>query len=154
MAVSDGRQFRVGVDIGGTFTDIVMMAQDGALFSKKLLSTPPDYSEAIEQGIATLLQETDVRPEQISEFFHGTTVATNTIIERRGVAVALVTTEGFRDVLELGRFRSPRLYDLNFRKPDPLVERRLRFEVPERIGSDGSVVRPLDLVALEDVAAT
>jgi N-methylhydantoinase A len=147
------RELRIGVDIGGTFTDIVMLADDGTLFSKKLLSTPPDYSEAIEQGVLSLLRETGVQAEQITEFFHGTTVATNTIIERRGVTVALVTTEGFRDVLELGRFRSPRLYDLNFRKPDPLVERRLRFGVPERIGGDGSVVRPLDFDALALVAA-
>jgi N-methylhydantoinase A len=149
----DKRRFRVGVDIGGTFTDIVVLADDGTLFSKKLLSTPPDYSEAIELGLLSLLQEIDVDPGQISEFFHGTTVATNTIIERRGVPVALVTTRGFRDILELGRFRSPRLYDLNFRKPDPLVERRLRFEVRERVGGDGSVVEALDLAALEKIAA-
>jgi N-methylhydantoinase A len=150
---SDGRRFRIGVDIGGTFTDIVLLADDGALFSKKLLSTPLDYSEAIEQGVQSLLRETAILPDQISEFFHGTTVATNTIIERRGVEVALVTTEGFRDVLELGRFRSPRLYDLSFRKPDPLVERRRRFEVPERVGGDGTIVQPLDLAALDRVAA-
>jgi N-methylhydantoinase A len=89
--------------------------------------------------------------DAISEFAHGTTVATNAIIERRGDRVALITTKGFRDVLELGRFRSPRLYDLSFRKPEPLVERRLRFEVPERIGGQGQVVLPLDLEALHAI---
>src|SRR3954463_11468823 len=98
--MSGGRaSFRIGVDIGGTFTDIVLLAEDGILFSKKLLSTPHDYSEAIEQGVLALLDETGVTPSQIVEFFHGTTVATNAIIERRGVRVALVTTEGFRDIL-------------------------------------------------------
>src|SRR5690606_4442179 len=78
------------------------------------------------------------------EVGHGTTVATNAIIERKGVTVALVTTQGFRDVLEIGRFRSPRLYDLEFRKPEPLVERRLRLEVPERMLASGEVFKPLD----------
>jgi len=150
--MADDRSFRIGVDIGGTFTDIVLLGEDGALFSKKLLSTPPDYSAAIEHGVLDLLRENAVRPEQIAEFFHGTTVATNTIIERRGVTVALITTEGFRDVLELGRFRSPRLYDLRFRKPEPLVERRLRFEVAERVGGDGTLVTPLDVAGLGKIA--
>jgi N-methylhydantoinase A len=147
------RPYRIGVDIGGTFTDIVLMAPDGKLFSKKLLSTPSDYSEAIEAGVLALLGETGIAAGQIGEFFHGTTVATNAIIERKGAKVALITTEGFRDILELGRFRAPRLYDLTFRKPEPLVERRLRFEVPERMGADGAVVRALDLAALDAVAA-
>jgi N-methylhydantoinase A len=150
---SSAGHFRVGVDIGGTFTDIVLLAENGTLFSKKLLSTPHDYSEAIEQGVLALLAETGVTASQIVEFFHGTTVATNAIIERRGVPVALVTTEGFRDILELGRFRVPRLYDLDFRKLEPLVERRLRFEVPERVGGAGEIIKPVDLTALERVAA-
>lgn len=91
--------------------------------------------------------------ESIREFTHATTVATNTIIERKGVRCALVTTKGFRDVLELGRYRTPRLYDINFRKPEPLVERRLRFELDERIGSDGSIVKPIDMADLEALAA-
>ncbi|MBM3573683.1 MAG: hydantoinase/oxoprolinase family protein, partial [Alphaproteobacteria bacterium] len=146
------RPYRIGVDIGGTFTDIVLIAPDGTLFSKKLLSTPADYSEAIESGVVSLLAETGIAAAQIGEFFHGTTVATNAIIERKGAKVALITTEGFRDILELGRFRAPRLYDLTFRKPEPLVERRLRFEVPERMGADGAVVRELDLGALERIS--
>ena len=127
----------LGVDIGGTFTDIVLLNRDGTLFSKKVLSTPDDYSRAIEEGIAALLDEIALSPGEIEQFAHGTTVATNAIIERKGVKVALVTTKGFRDVLELGRFRSPRLYDIDFRKPEPLVERRLRFEVEGRLRSYG-----------------
>ena len=144
--------FRLGIDIGGTFTDIVLLGPDGALFSKKILSTPADYSLAIEQGVGELMCETGVRGAQIVELVHGTTVATNAIIERRGATVALITTRGFRDVLGLGRFRSPRLYDLSFRKPEPLVERRLCFEVPERIGADGRVLHALDETALGVIA--
>ncbi len=145
-------RYTLGVDIGGTFTDIVLLHADGTLFSKKILSTPDDYSRAIEDGVAELLHETGVASAAIGEFAHGTTIATNAIIERRGVKVALVTTRGFRDVLEIGRFRSPRLYDISYRKPDPLVERRLRFEVPERITGHGEVFVPLDTAALERVA--
>jgi N-methylhydantoinase A len=142
----------LGVDIGGTFTDIVLLRPDGSLFSKKVLSTPEDYSRAIEEGIQALFSETGVPAGEVAEFAHGTTVATNAIIERKGVKVALVATRGFRDVLEIGRFRSPRLYDIAYRKPDPLVERRMRFEVPERILATGEVEAPLDQPALRAVA--
>ncbi len=145
--------YRLGVDIGGTFTDIVLIDEQGTLYSKKVLSTPDDYSRAIEEGTLALLADTGVSAGDITEFAHGTTVATNAIIERRGVKVALVTTKGFRDVLELGRFRSPRLYDINFQKPEPLVERRLRFEVDERIDGKGEVLMPLDTAALDPLAA-
>jgi N-methylhydantoinase A len=144
--------YRLGVDIGGTFTDIVLLAPDGSLSSKKILSTPRDYSLAIEQGVGELMHETGVTGADIAEFVHGTTVATNTIIERLGARAALVTTQGFRDVLELGRFRAPRLYDLTFRKPEPLVDRRLCFEVPERTDADGAVLQPVDFQRLALVA--
>ena len=143
----------LGVDIGGTFTDIVLRASDGTLHTKKVLSTPHDYSEAIERGVATLLDETGITPARIGQVVHGTTVATNAIIERTGVKVALVTTEGFRDVLEIARFRAPRLYDVGFRKPPPLVERRLRFEVRERLGADGRTVVPVDEDSVAAAAA-
>ena len=146
------KQVRLGVDIGGTFTDIVMITEDGVVYSKKLLSTPSDYSVAIEEGIAALCAELSMDARGVTEFVHATTIATNTIIERKGVKVALVTTAGFRDVLELARFRAPRPYDIGFRKPPPLVPRHLRFEVPERIGANGESVRPLDSAALEAVA--
>ena len=144
--------YRLGVDIGGTFTDVVLMDPAGTVFSRKVLSTPRDYSAGIEDGVSALLAELDVDPAAIGEFVHATTVATNTIIERKGARVGLLTTAGFADVLEIGRFRTPRLYDLGFRKPAPLVERRLRLEVRERTGADGAVVAPLDVVGVEAAA--
>ena len=108
--------YRLGIDIGGTFTDITILGGDGRLCTKKILSTPDDYSRAIEEGVRALLAEAGIGASEIDEVVHGTTVATNAIIERQGVQVALVTTEGFRDVLEIARFRSPRLYDVGFRK--------------------------------------
>ncbi|CAA0101006.1 Acetophenone carboxylase gamma subunit [Starkeya nomas] len=144
--------YRLGVDIGGTFTDIVVIDAHGTVFSKKLLSTPHDYSEGIEAGVRDLLAELGVPAGDIVEFVHATTVATNTIIERKGARVALVTTEGFRDVLEIARFRTPRLYDIRYRKHDPLVSRELRFEVAGRLGADGEEVSPLDEAALDGIA--
>ena len=146
------KEYSLGVDIGGTFTDIVLLRADGALFSRKLLSTPGDYSLAIEEGVADLMRGAGVGGDEIGQLAHGTTVATNAIIERRGAVAALITTRGFRDVLELGRFRSPRLYDLKFRKPDPLVERRLRFEVTERIDANGNILQSLDDTELAAIA--
>ena len=147
-------RYSLGVDIGGTFTDIVLLTSAGTLFSRKLLSTPRDYSMAIEAGVAALLRDAGIQGREIGQLVHGTTVATNAIIERKGARAALVTTRGFRDVLELGRFRSPRLYDLRFRKPEPLIERRLRFEVTERCDAAGKVLEPLALAELEAIAAT
>ncbi|MGR7994560.1 hydantoinase/oxoprolinase family protein [Xanthobacter sp. ZOL 2024] len=146
--------YRLGVDIGGTFTDVVLMRDDGTIFSKKVLSTPKDYSQGIETGVSALLAELSVDAADIGEFVHATTVATNTIIERKGAKVGLVTTRGFRDVLEIGRYRTPRLYDIHYRKPDPLVERRLRLEVEGRIDADGAELIPLDRDSLEAAAAT
>ena len=143
---------RLGVDIGGTFTDIVLLGADGTVHARKVLSTPDDYSRAIDGGVTGLLADTRIAPAAIAEFAHGTTVATNALIERRGGRVALVTTRGFRDVLELARFRSPRLYDLGFRKPEPLVERRFRFEIEERTGGQGEVLTPVDGEALRRIA--
>ena len=140
------------VVIGGTFTDIIVLAPDGTIYSKKVPSTPDDYSLAIESGVLELLGESGISAANLREFAHGTTVATNAVIERRGGRVALLTTRGFRDVLELGRFRSPRLYDLSFRKPEPLVERRLRFEIDERTSARGEVLMPVDLEALDRLA--
>jgi len=136
--------FRVGVDIGGTFTDLVLVGDDGTLATRKVSSTPPDYAEGIVAGLSGLLAEAGVRPSAVVEVVHGTTVATNAILEGRGARTALITTEGFRDVLDLRRIRVPALYDLFWEKPPPLVPRRLRFEVAERIGPRGEVWRPLD----------
>ncbi len=147
-------RYRLGIDIGGTFTDIVLLGEDGVVHTKKILSTPDDYSLAIEDGTRALLAETGIAADAIAEVSHGTTVATNAIIERKGVRVALVTTQGFRDILEIARYRAPQLYDVYFRKPEPLVERRLRFQVPERMTAGGEVVTPLDAAAVHAVADT
>jgi N-methylhydantoinase A/oxoprolinase/acetone carboxylase beta subunit len=131
-------QARVGVDVGGTFTDVILHGGDGRVVSRKLLSTPPSYDLAVVEAVGALA----VRP--VAEVVHGTTVATNAVLERRGSPTALVTTAGFRDVLELRRLRIPHMYDLFWRKPPPLVERHLRFELNERVAADGTVVRGLD----------
>lgn len=144
--------YRLGVDIGGTFTDVVLMSADGVIYSKKVLSTPQDYSQGIENGVSALLGELKIDAADIAEFVHATTVATNTIIERKGAKSGLLTTKGFRDVLEIARFRTPRLYDIHYKKQDALVERRLRLEADERVASDGSVVRELNEADLEAAA--
>ena len=145
--------YRLGVDVGGTFTDIVLLGDDGTLLTKKVSSTPDDYSGAIAEGVRELIEGSGLDAGAIGELGHGTTVATNTIIERQGPKTALITTKGFRDVLELGRYRMPRLYDLTWRKPEPLVERRHRFEVPERLNYRGEALVPLDLEAVDVVCA-
>ena len=147
------QSYRLGVDIGGTFTDVVLISDDGTIYSKKVLSTPQDYSQGIENGVSALLAERAIDASDIREFVHATTVATNTIIERKGARVGLVTTRGFRDVLEIGRFRTPRLYDIDYRKPTPLVPRHLRFEVTERIASDGAILTPMVINELDSIAA-
>jgi N-methylhydantoinase A len=135
---------RVGVDIGGTFTDIVLRLPDGALRVSKVSSTPDDPGLAVVNGLAALLRAAGVAPRDVVEIVHGTTVASNTILQKTGAVTGLLTTRGFRDVLEIGRVRTPDLYDLTWEKPAPLVPRRLRLEVDERIAADGSVVRPLE----------
>jgi N-methylhydantoinase A len=135
---------RVGVDIGGTFTDIVLRLPDGSLRVSKVSSTPDDPGLAVVSGLAALLQAADVAPRDVAEIVHGTTVASNTILQKAGALTGLLTTRGFRDVLEIARVRTPDLYDLTWEKPAPLVPRRLRLEVGERIAADGSVVTPLD----------
>ena len=142
--------FRLGIDIGGTFTDLVFARGDGGLDRLKVPSTPDDYSRAIAEGIAAHLAgpagagPEETPPRTVTEIVHATTVATNAILERRGARTALVTTEGFRDVLELRRIRIPFSYDLGWEKPAPLVERYLRFEIRERLDRDGNVLTPLD----------
>jgi N-methylhydantoinase A len=135
-------RFWVGVDIGGTFTDIVFLGEHGERLTKKVSSTVDNYATAIVDGLATLICETGVDAE-IVELLHGTTVASNAILELKGARTGLITTRGFRDVLEIRTLRMPRLYDLSWTKPPPLVERYLRVEVDERINAKGEVERPL-----------
>ncbi|MHA3791904.1 hydantoinase/oxoprolinase family protein [Sphingomonas sp. YL-JM2C] len=144
--------YRAGVDIGGTFTDVVLMASDGSIHTKKLSSTPDDYGRAIVDGLQAILGELGATAGQVEELVHATTVATNTVLEGKGAKTALVTTRGFRDVLELARLRFPVLYDLNYAKPAPLVPRRFRFEVGERLLSSGAVDMPVDRASVRDVA--
>ena len=136
--------FRAGVDIGGTFTDVVFLGHDGSIKVIKVASTPDDYSRAVIEGLDRGIRDLGIRPRDISELGHGFTVATNAILEGKGEPTALVTTAGFRDVLELTRIRTPRLYDLYYQKPRPLVERHLRLEVRERVNFKGQVLEPLD----------
>ena len=139
---------RVAVDIGGTFTDIVLMSPDGVLSESKVSTTPDDPSRAVVDGLLALLRELRIAPGDVVEVLHGTTVGSNTILQRSGAKTGLITTRGFRDVLEIGRIRMPEMFDLTWSKPAPLVPRRYRVEVDERIAADGSVVKPLDEASL------
>jgi N-methylhydantoinase A len=136
------KSFRAGVDIGGTFTDIVLLGENGERYTKKVSSTVDDYARAIVDGLGELLAE--IGGGRIVELLHGTTVASNAILEHKGARTGLITTRGFRDVLEIRNLRMPRLYDMSWTKPPPLVERRLRVEVDERINAQGGIDRPLD----------
>ena len=144
---------RIAADIGGTFTDIALLTPDGHLATGKLLSTPANYADAVVDGVIALMQRLGLPIGDIAEVLHGCTVATNAILEHKGARTALITTQGFRDVLELRRVRVPRLYAPLWRKPPPLVPRNLRFEVAERIGADGAIVRPLDAASLDAAIA-
>jgi N-methylhydantoinase A len=136
--------YRVGVDIGGTFTDIVLLGADGALHTKKVSSSVENYAQAIVDGLAEVFRETGLSSGAIEELRHGTTVASNAILEHKGARVGLITTKGFRDILEIRTLRMPRLYDIGWTKPPPLVERYLRQVVDERVDHRGEVERPLD----------
>jgi len=142
---SPGRHARIGVDIGGTFTDLVWVDEaTGAVQVGKLLTTPKDPSQAVEQGVVTLLNDAGGRTADVLSLIHGTTLATNALIERKGARTGLLTTAGFRDAVEIGREGRYDMYDLFIDQPAPLVPRHLRLEVTERIMADGSVLTPLD----------
>ncbi len=145
-------RYRIGIDIGGTFTDLALLGTDGRLITRKVSSTPQDYGRGIADGILELLGEMGLKPGDIVDLVHASTIATNAILEQKGAATALVTTKGFRDVLELRRLSIPVLYDLQYDKPPPLVPRHLRFEVDERMGLGGQVRKALDLSSVEAVA--
>ena len=145
--------FVVGIDIGGTFTDVVLITAAGDVHIAKGLSTPPDFERGILDILGTLLARDELAAGDARAVVHGTTVATNAIIERRGAKTGLITTRGFRDVLDLRRIRLPRLYALTWQKPVPLVERYLRQEVDERIDHKGAVVEPLEPASLASALA-
>ena len=136
---------RLGVDIGGTFTDLVWVDDlTGQVRVGKLLTTPKDPAQAVEQGVLGLLQEAGAAAGDVRGLIHGTTLATNALIERKGARTGLLTTAGFRDALEIGREGRYDMYDLFIDPPAPLAPRHLRHEVSERVGAGGGVARPLD----------
>lgn len=142
---------RVGADIGGTFTDVVLDVR-GTVFSTKLLTNYTAPEQAILDGIARVAAEAGVAPGDIDMVIHGTTLATNALIERRGARTALVTTEGFRDVIEMRTENRFEQYDLNLQLPKPLIPREDRFPVAGRIAADGRELAPLDEDALNALA--
>ncbi len=139
-----GRGARIGVDIGGTFTDLVLSDGAGRTWFDKRASTPAQPERAVLSGIVDILQRAGLRPDDLVEILHGTTVGSNTLLQQSGARTGLITTKGFRDVLEIGRVRTPDMFDLQWDKPAPLVPRRLRREVTEWIVADGSAVVPRD----------
>ncbi|WP_421871796.1 hydantoinase/oxoprolinase family protein [Nitratireductor rhodophyticola] len=144
--------YRIGVDVGGTFTDFVMVNTKGSSVAfYKVPSTPDDPSRAIASGIVEMLELNQVDPFDVGYVGHGTTVATNMVIEGRGVPTGLLTTKGFRDVLAIGRQTRPSLYDWSVKKTEPLVERYRRLEVDERLDKSGATVTEPDLAAIEEL---
>lgn len=146
-------QIRLGIDVGGTFTDVAAVEEDtGAIWHHKERSTPDDPARAILSGTAQVLALAGRTGVDVAFFGHGTTVITNMILERKGTRLAMVTTRGFRDVLDLGRQARPHVYDYRVGRPAPLAARRDRYEIAERIAADGQVVTPLDEDALASLA--
>ena len=149
MAEADNA--RLGVDIGGTFTDVALEFQ-GRRFSAKILTTPHAPERGVLMAIRAVLREAALTPPDLAIIIHGTTLATNAIIERKGALTALVTTEGFRDTIEIRHENRFEQYDVNIDLPPPLVPRRLRCVVPERTDARGRIVTPLDEAAVEALA--
>ncbi|HNP63955.1 MAG TPA: hydantoinase/oxoprolinase family protein [Woeseiaceae bacterium] len=153
MTSKDTEMYRIGFDVGGTFTDFTALEEkSGQAIHFKTSSTPHDPSEAIETGLRHYVEELGIAPEEFGFVGHGTTVATNMVIERRGVKTGLITTKGARDVLEIGRQTRPHLFDYSITKPEPLVERYLAIEVSERLNADGTVLVPLDESEVREAA--
>jgi N-methylhydantoinase A len=138
---------RLAVDIGGTFTDLAL-EQGEERFTAKVLTTPASPEQGVMTGVRTVLTAAGLTPSDVAIVIHGTTLATNAVIERKGARTALLTTEGFRDVLAMGNESRYDQYDLNIALPEPLVPRYLRLPVPERLDNEGKVLRPLDVAAL------
>src|SRR5436305_2350096 len=155
VAVGLKRAGRLGVDIGGTFTDVALEVSDslgGQRFSVKVLTTPEAPERAVIAAIREVLREAALAPRDLSLIIHGTTLATNALIERKGAKTALVTTEGFRDTIEIRHENRFEQYDVNIDLPPPLVPRRYRFVVPERIDARGRTIIPLDETAVANLA--
>jgi len=144
-------RYRLGIDIGGTFTDATLIDENtGEIRIGKVPSTPEDPSIGFTNATDRILLEASVAPDEVEYVVHGTTVATNAIIERKVAPTGFITSDGFRDLLEIQRQIRPTRYDLHFEKPRPLVPRYLCFGVPERLDAQGCVLTPLDEDALVD----
>jgi len=142
--------YAIAVDIGGTFTDLV--AFDHQTQTVLYAKSPTTYDNLVD-GILDCFNKAQIKPAQASLVNHGTTLVINSLIQRQGAKTALVTSKGFRDILEIARGNRPDPFDLHYQRDEPLIPRELRFEVPERMGSKGDVVTPLDLSALQKLAA-
>ncbi|MEM8586975.1 MAG: hydantoinase/oxoprolinase N-terminal domain-containing protein [Pseudomonadota bacterium] len=137
--------WRVDIDIGGTFTDFAALdPRSGRLVVHKQLTTPHDPSTAVIAGLPVLMQKAGAEIGEVGTIVHGTTLVTNALIERRGAKTAMICTEGFADVLDIAKERRYDMYDLRIAYPEPLIERAMRIEVSERIGPSGEVVEALD----------
>ncbi|MFZ4451683.1 hydantoinase/oxoprolinase family protein [Salibacterium aidingense] len=142
-------RYMVGVDVGGTFTDVTLVdSKNGEIKNHKVSSTPNDPSQAIMNGITEILQMNEIAPEEVQYLAHGTTVATNALIERKGARTGLIVTKGFKDLLEIGRQTRPKLYDFFAEKPEPVIPGHLRDEVEERLLASGKEHKPLDMEEL------
>ncbi|MBF40656.1 MAG: hypothetical protein CL399_03635, partial [Acidiferrobacteraceae bacterium] len=147
------KHFRIGVDTGGTFTDVVLVDEDsGEILVAKVATVPADPSIGCMNGIEKALASHGIDPGSIAFTVHGTTIATNTIIEGKGAKAGLITCEGFRDVLEIAYQTRPSLYDIFYDKPTPLIPRYLSQGVPQRTGPDGETIVPLDEASVKAVA--
>src|SRR4051794_13484943 len=147
--------YRIGIDVGGTFTDVVLVDEDtGAGVVAKVLNEPGRKAETVVRGIQKVLEDAKISPDQVSLIGHGTTIATNAVLERKGARSALVTNKGFRDVLEIGRFSRPPelIYRVQDDKPPPLVPRYLRMELDCRIDSEGHELRAVNSAELDALA--
>ncbi len=143
---------RAGIDVGGTFTDGVLLDEQGRLEIAKVASTPADLAAGFLEALTSLSRRSGAAPHGIAYLVHGSTVATNAIVQPKTARVGLLTTAGFRDVLEIGAQQRGRLYDLHAPKPAPLVPRELRLEVRERIGAEGQVITPREPADVESAA--
>src|SRR6202051_1466187 len=150
----NGMAWRIGIDIGGTFTDVAMVDEaSGRIGIAKVLTTPHDFGLAVIEGIRQGLAQHAVDPSDVSLLSHATTVVTNALLERKGARAGFIATRGFRDLLELRRSSRIDLYDLFQDAPSVLVPRRWRFEITERIDAKGEVVPPLAEVEVASIAA-
>lgn len=138
---------RVATDIGGTFTDLVYVTREGRVGTAKSHTTPHQF----EQGVIDVIDAAELQANEFESFVHGTTIVINAITERKGVKTGLITTQGFRDILEIGRGDRPDFFNLEYKKPVPFVPRYLRKEIPERISYKGEIVKPLDLSVLPSI---